>query len=198
MSTGLQREHARLCADMKLCQLCAWALPLAPRPIFQLHPSAKILLIGQAPGQKTRERGIPWDDASGVNLRAWLGIDQATFYDPTKFAILPMGLCYPGKARCGDLPPRPECAPKWHPPALAMLSEVRLTIYIGRYAFERYLGGDYPSVTSAVQDFARLLPSRLVIPHPSPRNRAWLGANPWFMDRAVPQLRSAVLSALRS
>ena len=198
VSTGLRPEHTRLCADMRLCQLCAWALPLPPRPIFQVHPRAKVLLIGQAPGQKTRERGIPWDDVSGINLRAWLGIDPTVFYDPRQVAVLPMGLCYPGKGRTGDLPPRPECAPRWHPSALAMMSEVQLTIYIGRYAFERYLGEHYLSVTGAVQDFRRLLPERVAIPHPSPRNRSWLGANPWFMDQAIPEIRAAVQSALKS
>ncbi len=165
--------------------------------MIQAHPSARLLIIGQAPGARVHESGIPWNDASGKQLRAWLGIEEATFYDANKVALMPMGFCYPGKGKTGDLPPRPECAPLWHKKLLQHLPNVRLTLLIGQYAQRHYLGeASSENLTETVRSFRNHLPSYLPLPHPSPRNRFWLLKNPWFEKDLLPVLKDSVLDYL--
>lgn len=182
--------------EIRKCDICRHSLPLGPRPIVSLGANSKILLIGQAPGRKVHESGIPWDDASGDLLRQWLDIPRVNFYDSNVLSILPMGFCYPGKGQAGDLPPRPECAPQWHSKTLSLLSQVRLTIYVGAFAARYYLPEFEGQLTLAVQSFDSLLPTRIALPHPSPRNRPWLAKNPWFEREVLPALRSAVAQHL--
>lgn len=180
----------------RTCTLCAAHLPHGPRPIIQLGAEARLLLVGQAPGRKVHASGIPWDDASGDTLRTWLGLDKATFYDPAHVALLPMGLCYPGTGKSGDLPPRPECAPQWHQPALAHMPGIRMTLLIGAYAQARYLPEPGGTLTDTVARFRDYAPHIWPLPHPSPRNRPWLARNPWFEQTLLPALRVAVVEAL--
>ncbi|WP_372571725.1 uracil-DNA glycosylase family protein [Ruegeria jejuensis] len=181
-------SHALL-EEIRACAICK-DLPLGPRPILQISESAKILIVGQAPGKKAHDKGIPFDDPSGDRLRSWLGVDRKTFYDASKFAILPMGLCYPGSGKSGDLPPRPECAPAWRDRVLNMLEAVELTLLIGRYAIDWHLP-EYSddTVTAAVQSWRDVWPKKLILPHPSPRNNRWLKANPWFETDVIPALQ---------
>lgn len=192
---------ARLLADVRSCTLCAAHLPLGPRPVLQAHGAARILIAGQAPGRKVHASGVPFDDASGDRLRDWLGISRETFYDPRQVAILPMGFCYPGSGKSGDLPPRPECAPAWRAPLLTQLTHVQLTLVIGQYALAYHLPEGPATVTEAVQDWRTHWPYQLVLPHPSPRNNLWLRRNPWFETELLPRLRervSAVLAPLQT
>ena len=187
-----------LLARIRACTQCATQLPHGPRPVIQAHPAARLLIIGQAPGARVHESGVPWQDASGKQLRAWLGIDEATFYDPEKIALMPMGFCFPGKGKAGDLPPRPECAPLWHAKVLEHLPDIRLTLLIGQYAQQHYLGvAAGENLTATVRAFKEHLPRYLPLPHPSPRNRFWLVKNPWFDAELVPLLRQVVADALR-
>ena len=181
-----------LLAEIAACTLCADALPLGPRPVLQAHPDARILIAGQAPGRRVHASGVPFDDPSGDRLRDWLGVDRATFYDPTRFAIAPMGFCYPGTGASGDLPPRPECAQRWRRPLLRALQAVRLTLVLGQYAMPYHLDPAPKSVTAAVQDWRRYWPHQLPLPHPSPRNQRWLKQNPWFAAEVLPELRQRV------
>lgn len=168
-------------------------LPCEPRPIVQAGAQAKIVIIGQAPGQKVQNSGIPWDDASGNELRRWLGVSKEQFYDSKLFALVPMGFCYPGKGTNGDLPPRPECAPLWHSLLLKQMKEVRLTILIGQYAQNYYLGNALKAtLTDTVKNYKSYLPHYLPLVHPSPRNRIWQKKNEWFEKEAVPQLQVLV------
>jgi uracil-DNA glycosylase len=167
-------------------------LPLGARPLLHADASSQLLIIGQAPGQKAHESGVPWSDRSGDRLRAWLGLEEAEFYDPTITALVPMGFCFPGKSRSGDAAPRAECAPRWHPPLLGALPNVRFTIFVGRYAFERYLGDVFDGLTDAVRAHETLLPARVALPHPSPRNNRWLAKHPWFEREVIPAIRSRV------
>ena len=185
-----------LIARARACTRCADALPLGPRPVLSVHPDARVLIVGQAPGTRVHETGIPWNDASGDRLRTWLDVDTDAFYDARSFAILPAGLCYPGRARGGDAPPRPECAPRWHPPLRAALDRVRLTLLVGAHAQRYDLGPARTTISQRVQDFAAYLPERFPLPHPSPRNRRWLSERPWFEAEVVPALRRAVADAL--
>lgn len=179
------------------CILCAEFLPQGPRPVFTVHPKAKILIIGQAPGRKVHETGIPWDDASGKRLRNWLGVDDPTFYDAEVFALLPMGFCFPGTGKSGDLPPRPECAPKWHEVLLRLMPDIRLTLLFGQYAQERYLGAARKKMlTETVLNWQQYVPEYLPLPHPSPRNQIWERKNPWFGAEVLPYLKRAVEEAL--
>lgn len=181
----------------KSCTHCAQHLPHGPRPVFTVHPRARVLIIGQAPGRKVHESGIPWDDASGNRLRAWLGVDAATFYNPECFALLPMGFCYPGAGKSGDLPPRPECAPLWHQPLLNMMPGIKLTLLFGQYAQERYLGAAQKnSLTETVRNWRAYVPAYLPLPHPSPRNQIWTRKNPWFETEILPYLQAQVALAL--
>ncbi|MEZ4943115.1 MAG: uracil-DNA glycosylase family protein [Saprospiraceae bacterium] len=181
----------------KSCTHCAQHLPHGPRPVFTVHPRARVLIIGQAPGRKVHESGIPWDDASGHRLRAWLGVDAATFYNPECFALLPMGFCYPGAGKSGDLPPRPECAPLWHRPLLNMMPGIKLTLLFGQYAQEHYLGAAQKnSLTETVRNWRAYVPAYLPLPHPSPRNQIWTRKNPWFETEILPYLQAQVALAL--
>lgn len=184
-----------LLKSVRSCTACAAQLPHGPRPVLALHPDAVLLIAGQAPGRKAHASGIPFDDASGVRLREWLGIPPNIFHDPARVAILPMGFCFPGTGRSGDLPPRPECAPRWRQPLLAALPRVQLTLVIGRYALAWHLPGS-TSLTAAVQDWRRHWPTLLPMPHPSPRNQAWLQRHPWFATDVLPALRSRIASLL--
>ena len=184
-------------AAVRACSICAEFLPLGPKPIFQLHTSARILIVGQAPGRITHEIGRPFDDASGERLRAWLGIDRATFYDDTKICLLPMGFFYPGTGKSGDLPPRPECATNWRKPLLDLLDDIQLTIVIGQYAMEWHMPeAAKRTLTETVTDWRTHWPKHIPMPHPSPRNNLWLKKNPWFEAEVLPLLRARVQSLL--
>jgi uracil-DNA glycosylase len=165
--------------------------------VLQAHPAARILIASQAPGRRVHASGVPFDDPSGERLRAWLGLSREEFYDVRRVAILPMGFCFPGSGRSGDLPPRPECAPAWRQPLLDGLDRVRLTLVIGRYAQDWHLGGG-GSVTDAVLGWSRHWPDVVPLPHPSPRNKVWLLRNPWFEAELLPSLRKRVRSVLTS
>lgn len=181
-----------LLADVRACSICAPHLIDGVRPVVQLHPQAKILIAGQAPGRKVHESGVPFDDASGERLQHWMGVSRATFYDAQKIAIMPMGFCFPGSGSSGDLPPRVECAPAWRARLLAHLKNVELTLVIGQYAQQYDLGSKAVSVTSNVKSWRTVWPSKLPLPHPSPRNNIWLRRNPWFEVDVLPALRERV------
>ena len=182
-------QFACLLAEVRACRLCAEHLPLGPRPILRAAPSARLLIIGQAPGTKVHETGIPWNDRSGDRLRQWLEVDRDTFYDETRVAIIPAGLCYPGRDRNGgDLPPRPECAPLWHPRLLPALTRLRLTLLVGTYA-QRLYWPNAASMTDAVRQWRQAPPGFVALPHPSWRTTRWEHRNPWFADELLPDLR---------
>lgn len=185
-----------LIAEARRCTLCAAHLPLGPRPVFQLHAEARILIAGQAPGRKVHEASVPFADASGERLRDWLGIAPASFYDPHRVAILPMGFCFPGTGGSGDLPPRPECAATWRTRLLAELKQVQLTLVIGKYALAWHLPQAGASLTAAVLGWRQHWPGVLPLPHPSPRNNLWLKRNPWFGEELLPVLRARVREVL--
>ncbi len=183
----------KLLEEIRGCTFCKAHLPLGPRPILSVHPKSKIIIIGQAPGAKVHASGIPWDDASGNELRRWLGVSEEEFYDPKNFALMPMGFCYPGKGTSGDMPPRPECSPKWHNLLLKQMKEVGLTLLIGQYSQKLYLGNRMRStLTDNVKGFKEFLPDYLPLVHPSPRNKIWQKKNPWFELEVVPYLRKIV------
>lgn len=185
---------------VRACTLCAPHLPLGPRPVLQAAAGARLLIAGQAPGRKVHASGIPFDDASGERLRAWLGLSRAVFYDPTRVAILPMGFCYPGRGPSGDAPPRPECAPAWRAALLERLPRVALTVALGQYALAWHLPHARHGVTAAVRDWQRWLagpgPHTIALPHPSPRNNGWLRRNPWFEAELLPLVRARVAVVL--
>jgi uracil-DNA glycosylase len=182
-------------AAARACRVCAAYLPLGPRPIFRISATARLLIIGQAPGTRVHETGIPWNDRSGDRLRGWLGMDRDAFYDAARIAILPTGLCYPGRLpKGGDAPPRPECAPLWHARLLALMPAIRLTLLVGSYAQAFALGRG--AMTPRVQGFRAHLPRHFVLPHPSWRTTAWERRNPWFAADVLPALREAVAAAL--
>jgi uracil-DNA glycosylase len=187
-----------LLARARVCRICARALPLGPRPVFRLAESARLLIVGQAPGTKVHATGIPWNDPSGDRLRDWLALDRDTFYDTARIAILPTGLCYPGRLpKGGDAPPRPECAPLWHPPLRARLANLRLTLLVGSYAQAHDLGGRRgASMTETVRRYADYLPDSFVLPHPSWRTLGWAKRNPWFGKEVIPELRRRVHALL--
>lgn len=185
-----------LLADVRSCTVCAKHLPLGPRPVLQLHPSARILIASQAPGRKVHESGVPFDDASGARLRTWLGMPSEVFYDPRQVAIVPMGFCFPGTGSSGDLPPRGECAPAWRAPLLARLTSLQLTLVIGQYAQAYHLPERGGSVTEAVQNWREHWPHTVALPHPSPRNNLWLKRNPWFEAELLPALRARIEEVL--
>lgn len=182
--------------EARACTLCADHLPEKPRPVFQLGPSARILIAGQAPGRRVHESGVPFDDASGDRLRDWMGIDREGFYDVNQIAILPMGFCYPGTGKSGDLPPRQECAQTWRKRLLAEVDSIRLTLVIGKYAQQWHLRTGSASVTSVVRNWKKYRPEVLPLPHPSPRNNIWLNRNPWFTTEVLPWLRRRVRTIL--
>lgn len=189
----------QLLADIRGCTVCAAHLPFGPRPIIQAAHGARILIVGQAPGSKVHDSVIPWADNSGDRLREWTGIDSATFYDPSCVALMPMGFCYPGAASGADLPPRPECAPRWHERLREVLPNVRLTLLVGIHAQARYLPvAKKLSMTDAVRGFATFGPGRLPLPHPSWRSTGWMRRHPWFAADVLPALRARVKDALQS
>jgi uracil-DNA glycosylase len=186
-----------LLSEIRACRLCEKHLPHGPRPVVQAGDTARLLIVGQAPGRRVHETGIPWNDPSGDRLREWLGMPREVFYDAARVAIVPTAFCYPGKGKSGDLPPRPECAPAWHARLLDAMPNVRLTLLIGRHAQEYYLRENgRPTLTATVAAYADYLPSFFPLPHPSPRNQAWWKANPWFEQEVLPALRRHVASVL--
>lgn len=185
-------------AQIRACRICEAELPMGPRPVVQAAAHSRILIVSQAPGRKVHETGIPFNDPSGDRLRDWMGIDKNVFYDPEQIAIVPMGFCFPGTGKNGDLPPRPECAPTWHPRLLALLTHIRLTLVIGQYAQKSLLGKRrYRNLTETVKAWRDFLAQdQLPLPHPSPRNQMWLRRNPWFATSLLPELRDRVAGAL--
>jgi uracil-DNA glycosylase len=190
----MRKTLPELLRNIRACTHCADALPYGPRPVLQAHRSARLRIVGQAPGRKVHGTGIPWNDPSGDRLRNWLGLTPEQFYDPRKVAILPMGFCYPGKAVSGDNPPRPECAPRWHEELNAHLPNIALTLLVGRYAQASYLGGRRKATLGeTVRAWAEYLPlGYLPLAHPSPRNQPWLAKNPWYEGELVRELRRVV------
>ena len=186
-----------LLSEIRDCTICKAHLPVDPRPVLAVHPWSKIVIIGQAPGVRVYETGVPWNDKSGDNLRDWMGVSKDTFYDSTQIAIVPMGFCYPGKGKSGDLPPRSECAPQWHTKILSHLEKVELTLLIGQYAQGYYLKDRVKSnLTETVRDFDDYLPNYFVLPHPSPRNNIWRAKNEWFDQEVLPELKQKVKAIL--
>ena len=186
-----------LISCIRNCTKCAAHLTAGPRPILAASESSKIVIIGQAPGSIVHRTGIPWDDKSGENLRAWMGVTSQEFYDPEKIAIVPMGFCYPGKGKSGDLPPRKECAPLWHEQLIEKLENVELILLIGKYAQDYYLDKKPKfTLTERVKNFENYLPQYFVLPHPSPRNNIWKTKNKWFDTLVLPKLKARVKDIL--
>jgi len=179
--------------DVQRCCLCEEHLPHGPRPVFQISRSAKIMIAGQAPGIRVHRSGVPFDDPSGDRLRQWMGIDKDTFYNANKIAILPMGFCYPGTGKSGDLPPRPECADTWRDQLLASMPNIELTLVIGVYAQKWHLGSKLKkNLTETVRNWETYWPENLPLPHPSPRNNIWLSKNAWFEADVIPSLQKKI------
>ena len=179
--------------NIKACTLCAEHLPYPPKPVFSFSKKSKILVVGQAPGIKVHESGIPWNDASGDRLREWMQVSKEQFYDTKYFSIVPMAFCYPGKGKSGDLPPRRECADKWMQPILEKVSQIKLTLLIGQYSQGWYLNdAKKNTLTETVKSWEEYQPKYFVLPHPSPRNNIWLKKNPWFEKNLVPRLNKKV------
>ena len=195
--TGVAISLSKLCRDASACRRCEPALPHSPRPVFRAGASARLLIVGQAPGRRVHETGIPWNDPSGDVLREWLAMDRDAFYDASRIAIVPAGLCYPGTAGGADLPPRPECAPLWQPRFRAALPDVGLTLLVGMYAQAFYLkGARKRTLSDTVQAYREYLPEFFPLPHPSWRNLAWRRKNPWFETRVIPALRRRVKACI--
>lgn len=188
---------APLLTRIRACTLCAGHLPLGPRPVIRVDPRLRVLLTGQAPGTRVHASGLPWDDPSGVRLRQWMALDSAAFYDQRRYGVMAMGLCYPGKGKGGDLPPRPECAPLWHGQVRPLLPNLKLTLLIGRYAHLYYLDAKRETLEQTVRRWPEHLAKGFFpLPHPSPRNTRWLQQRPWFEQEIVPALREAVALAV--
>ena len=193
MTAGGYLTLDALLAAVRACRVCEAHLPLGPRPVISAGPTARILVVGQAPGLRVHRTGVPWDDASGERLRLWMGVDTDLFYDQTRIAIIPMGFCYPGRGNGGDRPPRRECATLWLKPLLARLPEIELTLLIGQYAQRHFLGARRKrSLAETVKSWEEYAPEYLPLPHPSPRNQPWFRRNPWFERRLVPELRARI------
>ncbi|WP_345799194.1 uracil-DNA glycosylase family protein [Neptuniibacter sp. CAU 1671] len=191
----------QLLKKIRDCRECAAHLPLGPNPVVYASATARLLIIGQAPGTRVHATGIPWNDASGNRLRDWLQLDASTFYDTHRIAIMPMGFCYPGKGQSGDLPPRPECAPLWHARLLAQMPQIQLTLLIGDYAQKYYLAGtpflqSAKTLTERVKHFNEAPSGFFPLPHPSPRNQLWLKKNPWFESTVIPALRTQIATVM--
>ncbi len=183
-----------LVAKARSCTICAEQLPLGPRPVLQVSSKAKILIAGQAPGRLVHQSGKPFDDKSGERLREWLGVSAEQFYDPEKFAIVPMGFCFPGTGKSGDLPPRPECRVNWHDQLFELMPQIELKIVIGAYALDYHLGDrQSKTLTATVKRWREFMPTHLPLPHPSPRNNIWLKRNIWFEAEVVPELQARVM-----
>lgn len=191
------RNLQSLLSDIRACTICE-NLPLGPQPLLQAGSSSKILIAGQAPGSKTHIKGRPFDDLSGRRLRSWLGVTEEQFYDPTLFAIVPMGFCFPGTGKGGDLPPRPECANQWRNRLLDEVENIELTLILGQYALDWHLGArKSKTLTETVERWQEFWPLALPLPHPSPRNIRWFKANPWFEDVVIPQLQDRVATLIK-
>lgn len=187
----------KLLNKIQQCEVCKEHLPLGPRPVVQLNGYSKIVIISQAPGRRVHETGIPWNDASGKKLKSWMNISDEIFYNPACISILPMGFCYPGKTVSGDLPPRLECAPLWHPQILKNFKSKPLILLIGQYAQRYYLKKNFKgSLTKTVGNYKEYLPTYFPLPHPSPRNQNWVKINSWFMKEVVPELQKRVQLAI--
>ncbi len=195
MAVSREESMASLLRRVRNCDLCKASLPSGPRPVLQIDSQARILIAGQAPGRRVHESGIPFDDPSGKRLRDWMGIDSDVFYNATQIAILPMGFCYPGTGKSGDLPPRPECAATWRDELLNRMPELQLTLVIGRYAQEWHLPSLPRTLTETVAAWQDYAPSIIPLPHPSPRNNRWLKTNPWFEEKLIPVVRQLVAAA---
>lgn len=184
-----------LLGSVRSCRVCEAHLPLGPRPVLQAGTTARILVVGQAPGARVHASGIPWDDPSGDRLRAWTGLDKKRFYDPSQIAIIPMGYCYPGRGKGGDLPPRRECAELWLGRLLASMPHIQLTLLIGVYAQRHFLGSRRKvSLTETVKAWREFEPQYIPLPHPSPRNTPWFQRNPWFDQDLLPMLKQRIAS----
>ncbi len=181
------------------CRVCAPMLSHQPNPVVRASQRAKLLIIGQAPGRKVHETGIPWNDPSGDLLREWLGLAKDQFYDQNQIAIMPMGFCYPGKGKSGDLPPRKECAPLWHKPMLNLLPALKLTLLVGSYAQKYYLEEfRKDSMANNLKLWNMKKGNQIPLPHPSPRNRLWLKTNHWFEKDQLPIIRHRVQEVLNT
>ncbi|MBL0309323.1 MAG: uracil-DNA glycosylase family protein [Bacteroidetes bacterium] len=188
----------KLIKEVLACTICKSYLPFPPKPILSVSADARIVIIGQAPGIKVHQSGIPWMDRSGNELRRWLGVTEDQFYNNKLFALMPMGFCYPGRGTSGDLPPRPECAPAWHALLLKKMKHLELTILIGQYSQKYYLGKRLkPTLTETVKSFHEYLPEYLPLVHPSPRNQIWQKKNPWFEKDIVPYLQKTIALMLK-
>ncbi len=194
----MSEPFSQLLESVRQCRICEKSLPLGPRPVLQVHPQARILIAGQAPGRRVHESGIPFDDPSGDRLREWLCVTRESFYDETKIAILPMGFCYPGTGKSGDLPPRPECAETWRQRLLERLPHIGLTLVIGQYAQRWHLTHTHRNLTETVRAWRDYGPHTIPLPHPSPRNNIWLKRNPWFAESLLPCLKKMTQEALNS
>ena len=192
----IETNWQTLLADVRTCRNCS-DLPIEPAPIIQFHPNAKILIVGQAPGRITQEKGRPFDDPSGERLRSWLGVSKEQFYTPELFAIVPMGFCYPGTGKGGDLPPKKACATLWRDQLMAALPNIKLTLLIGQYAQKWHLKGKCKkTLTETVQNWTNFWPGQIPLPHPSPRNTLWLKRNSWFEKEVIPELRDRISTQL--
>ena len=186
-----------LVEEIRACRVCAAALAHGPRPIIQFSETARIVIIGQAPGARVHESGVPWQDDSGKRLRDWTGLSDEDFYDPAKIALVPMGFCYPGTGTSGDLPPRPECAPLWHDRLFTLLPADRITLLVGGYAQRRYLPKSANrSMTEAVRDSTSHPSGLMPLPHPAWRSRLWMTRNPWFEADILPELKSRLRTVI--
>lgn len=181
-----------LLSTIRACRHCEERLPLGPRPVLRAGAGARLLIVGQAPGTRVHASGVPWDDPSGDRLREWLQLGPEQFYDERRVAIVPMGFCYPGKGKSGDLPPDPDCAPKWHGPLLERMPKLELVLLVGRYAQDYYLDAPKDKLTERVRRWRDFGPRFFPLPHPSPRNNLWLRRNPWFEAEVLPALRERV------
>lgn len=192
---GQEQEEAslsELLCEIRSCRHCENSLPLGPNPVVRASCSARLVIIGQAPGTRVHATGIPWNDPSGDRLRQWLQLEPDTFYDESRIAIVPMGFCYPGRGKSGDLPPPPDCAPLWHERLMRQMPALELVLLVGSYAQAHYLDGKRETLTSRVKRWETFAPRYFPLPHPSPRNTLWLRRNPWFEADVVPALRARV------
>jgi uracil-DNA glycosylase len=197
MNGNAESQLQRLLREVRACTVCAHHLPFPPRPVLRAGSTARLLVVGQAPGRKVHETGIPWNDPSGDRLRLWLGLSREQFYDESRIAIIPTGFCYPGKGAHGDLPPRPECAPLWHPKLRAALPHIQLTLLIGIFAQAYYLGARAKkSLAETVAAWREYEPEFVPLPHPSPRNVRWFKTHPWFEREVLPELKQRVAALL--
>ena len=186
-----------LLVAIRQCRVCEPFLDMGVNPVVRASETAELLIVGQAPGRVVHQTSIPWNDKSGDNLRNWLDMDKDVFYDTSKIAIVPMGFCYPGTGKSGDLAPRPECAPLWHSSLLTRMPKLKLILLIGQYAQKYYLKEQAkPTLTETVKNFEAYLPNYFVLPHPSPRNNIWQAKNEWFAEQVIPVLRETVQDIL--